>query len=361
MKLLDKIFLFYVFNIKKIRTISIKFLVWLFFARSTNVKKILINRDGAFGDSVVALPALSIIRKNFPHAQIDLLTFSNSGITFNDFNLEHNLINNIFVKNKTERLKTIRSLRKENYDLFIQLPQNLGLYKSIRNILIVRFVLKIKDAFGWDHGRIKSFIKTQKRAAKRSYLSSSKSYYPTETIRLVNILKTHGLEGDVIYPVKKTTPIDKTLISLLHNKPFAFIVGGKSMKKKWSLDNWVILSNLIGDKNKIIIIGGDAELDEAKYIHLKTSNTYNFCNKLSISELFYVFENISLAVSHDTGAMHVCDAVSTKIIGLFSSEELTTKWYPNTKNSVVIENDISMANIDPGKVYEVLKKIMYKS
>ena len=119
---------------------------------------------------------------------------------------------NGFVKNKTERLKTIRSLGKENYDLFIQLPQNLGLYKSIRNILIVRFVLKIKDAFGWDHGRIKSFIKTQKRAAKLSYLSSSKSYYPTETMRLVHILKTHGLEGDVIYPVKKTTSIDKTLI-----------------------------------------------------------------------------------------------------------------------------------------------------
>ena len=47
MKLLDKIFLFYVFNIKKIRTISIKFLVWLFFVKSTNVKKILVNRDGA--------------------------------------------------------------------------------------------------------------------------------------------------------------------------------------------------------------------------------------------------------------------------------------------------------------------------
>ena len=347
------------FNIKKIRTISIKFLVWLFFVKSTNVKKILVNRDGAFGDSVVALPALSIIRQNFPHAQIDLLPFSNSGITFNDFNLEHKLINNLFVKNKAERSKTIQNLRKENYDLFIQLPQNLGLYKSIRNMLIVRFVLKIKYAFGWDHGRIKSFIKTQKQAAKKSCLSSNKSYYPTETMRFVNILKTHGLKGKIVYPVKKIIPIDKTLIDLLSNELIAFIIGSKLMKKKWSLDNWVALSNLIGNKNKIIIIGGETELDEAEYIHLKTSNTYNFCNKLSISELFYVFQNISLAVSHDTGAMHVCDAVSTKIIGLFSSKELTTKWYPNTKNSVVIENDISMANIDTGRVYEEVKKIMY--
>ena len=32
-----------------------------------------------------------------------------------------------------------------------------------------------------------------------------------------------------------------------------------------------------------------------------------------------------------------------------------------TNELMTIENDISMANIDPGKVYEVLKKIMYKS
>jgi ADP-heptose:LPS heptosyltransferase len=179
-------------------------------------------------------------------------------------------------------------------------------------------------------------------------------------MRLVNILKTHGLKGEIIYPIKKIIPIDKTLIDLLNNELIAFIIGSKLMKKKWSLDNWVTLSNLISNKNKIIIIGGETELDEAEYIHLKTSNTYNFCNKLSISELFYVFQNISLAVSHDTGAMHVCDAVGTKTIGLFSSKELTTKWYPNTKNSVVIENDISMANISADKVYEEVKKLGIK-
>ena len=76
-----------------VRTLVIKIFVKMLFVKKNNVKKILINRDGAFGDSVVALPALSVIRKNFPSAKIDLITFSDHGITFSDFDLEDNLVN----------------------------------------------------------------------------------------------------------------------------------------------------------------------------------------------------------------------------------------------------------------------------
>ena len=160
MTLKDKIFLTYILILKKLRTLFIKIFVKLLFVKKNNVKKILINRDGAFGDSVVALPALSVIRQNFPSAKIDLITFSDHGITFSDFDLEDNLVNKIIVKSKKNRNKTIKELKQNKYDLFIQLPQNLGLYKSIRNMIIVRFFMKIKSGFGWDCGRIKTFIKT---------------------------------------------------------------------------------------------------------------------------------------------------------------------------------------------------------
>ena len=163
MKLSYKISLTYVSVIKKLRTQFIKSLISLLFVKNNNTKKILINRDGAFGDSVVALPSLSVIRQNFPSAKIDLITFSDHGITFADFELEDGLVNAILVKSKRDRRKTIKELKKNKYDLFIQLPQNLGLYKSIRNMIIVRFFMNIKSGFGWDYGRIKSFINIQKK------------------------------------------------------------------------------------------------------------------------------------------------------------------------------------------------------
>ena len=344
MTLQDKIFLTYVFILKKLRTLFIKIFIKLLFVKNNNIKKILINRDGAFGDSVVALPALSIIRQNFASAEIDLITFSDNGITFADFDLEDGLVNNILVKSKRNRNKTIKELKQNKYELFIQLPQNLGLYKSIRNMIVVRFFMNINSGFGWDCGRIKSFIKTQKK-----HLS-----IPTETIRLLNNLKDGGLNGEISYPIKAMNPMDKTVTDLLKQKVAVFIIGGKLKIKKWPSENWIKLANLIGNDYQIIIAGGPLEEKEAKHIKSQTENSHNFCNKFSISELFYVFRHSQIAISNDTGAMHLCDAAGTVVIGLFSTKELSPKWYPNNDKSIVIEDDISISNIDPNRVYKAI-------
>tara|TARA_Y100000748_G_scaffold292209_1_gene280466 strand:- start:62 stop:1111 length:1050 start_codon:yes stop_codon:yes gene_type:complete len=343
----DKIKIFYVKFLVFYRLMFIKIIRHIIFKKHDYKKstKILINRDGAFGDSIVAIPSISVIRQNFPSAQIDLLTFSDHGITFSDIELKDNLVNNILVKNKKNRFITLTNLKKNKYDLFIQLPQNLGLYKSLRNMIIVRFFIGIKSAFGWDSGRIKSFIKTQKK-----HLT-----IPTETQRLLNNLKTEGLMGKTSYPIEIKIPHEKTVIDLLKRKVAVFIIGGKLKIKKWPLKNWVNLANLIGEDYEIIIIGGPSEIEEAKYIKSRTKNSYNFCNKFSISELFFVFKNSQIAISNDTGAMHLCDAAGTIVIGLFSTKELSPKWYPNNKKAIVIEDNDSIANISPTKVYNVIK------
>lgn len=343
----DKIKIFYVKFLVFYRLMFIKIIRHIIFKKHDYKKstKILINRDGAFGDSIVAIPSISVIRQNFPSAQIDLLTFSDHGITFSDIELKDNLVNNILVKNKKNRFITLTNLKKNKYDLFIQLPQNLGLYKSLRNMIIVRFFIGIKSAFGWDSGRIKSFIKTQKK-----HLT-----IPTETQRLLNNLKTEGLMGKTSYPIEIKIPHEKTVIDLLKRKVAVFIIGGKLKIKKWPLKNWVNLANLIGEDYEIIIIGGPSEIEEAKYIKSRTKNSYNFCNKFSISELFFVFKNSQIAISNDTGAMHLCDAAGTIVIGLFSTKELSPKWYPNNKKAIVIEDNDSITNISPTKVYNVIK------
>ena len=346
MTLKDKIFLTYILIIKNLRTLVIKIFVKLLFVKKNNVKKILINRDGAFGDSVVALPALSVIRQNFPSAKIDLITFSDHGITFSDFDLEDNLVNKIIVKSKKNKSKTIKELKQNKYDLFIQLPQNLGLYKSIRNMIIVRFFMEIKSGFGWDCGRIKTSIKTQKK-----YL-----VIPTETIRLLNNLKNEGLNGEISYPIKTIKPTNQIIRNLLKQKIAVFIIGGKLKIKKWPLENWIKLANLIGKDYEIIIVGGPTEKNEAQHIHSQTDNSHNFCNKFSISELFYVFKHTQIAISNDTGAMHLCDAAGTPVIGLFSTKELSPKWYPNNDKSVVIEDETTIYNIDSNRVYKAINR-----
>ena len=356
MKPIHALALAYVDSVRSFRLSVIRFLSKLLFKKRTDHHRILINRDGAFGDAIVALPALSIIRQNYPDAQIDLLSVTNNGISFKDLSLEDTLINTLYVIKKHQRKETLKRLKNNNYDLFIQIPQNIGLYKSTRNIFLVRFYLNINNAFGWDSGRIKAFMRLQKKYQA----------IPTETERFVKSLQQNALPGKLNYPIKNLTVKDKKLEELIKtSSSVAFMIGGKLQTKKWPLDHWVLLANMIQGDRKILIIGGDDEKHDAEYITSKTTNTINLCGKLNIGELYFVLKKIELAVSLDTGAMHLCDAAKTKLIVLFSTRDLSNKWFPNNKNSIVMERvlpcsfclktecaeNICMSNISADEVF----------
>jgi len=358
-----KLALLYVKLIKLFRLAIISFFTALLYKKTTNIKKILINRDGAFGDSIVALPAISIIRQNYPDAQIDLLSINNNGVSFKDLGLSKNLLDKLYSIDKNERKDTLRKLKVQHYDLFIQIPQNIGIYKSIRNMLLVRFYLNIKNAFGWDYGRIKSFMRYQKQDGQ----------IISDTHRFIKTLKQHDLHGELIYPLESHSPNNPEIIKLIDNNgAIVFLIGGKVQAKKWPLNHWVSLAKLIGDEQNILIVGGETELEEGKYIIERTSNTTNLCDKLKISELRYLFEKTKIAISLDTGAMHLCDTTSTKFIALFSTRDLSNKWFPNSPNAVVIEkvlpcsfclktechNHLCMSNILPNEVYSKMNQLL---
>lgn len=359
----ERLALVYVRLIRLYRTVIINAFIKILFKKISANKKILVNRDGAFGDSIVALPALSIIRQNYPEAQIDLLSVNNNGVSFKDIGLSKSLINNLYNINKTERRETLKKLKEQRYDLFIQIPQNIGVYKSIRNMLLVRFYLNIQNAFGWDYGRIKSFMRLQKQQGQIT----------TDTNRFVETLKQNGLYGDITYPLDSQAPNNSEINKLLEAaEPIAFLIGGKLQPKKWPLNHWVSLAKLIGDKQTILIMGGDDENEDAEYINRKAPNTINICGELSIPELRYVLEKTKIAISLDTGAMHLCDTTNTKLIALFSTRDLSNKWFPNNKDSVVIEkvlpcsfclktvckDNICMINILPNEVYSKMNELL---
>ena len=358
----DKLAIAYVKLLKCLRITIIDFFILLLFKKPPVIKKILINRDGAFGDSIVALPAINIIRQNYPDAQIDLLSVNNKGISFKDIGINKDLINNLYNINKKQRKETLKKLKEQNYNLFIQLPQNIGLYKSIRNMLLVRFYLKIPYAFGWDSGRIKSFMGLQKKHEQ----------IPTESERFIKMLSDNAIEGNFAYSLESQKPDNDGVCKLTEAQPIAFLIGGKLQPKKWPLNHWKSLSKLIGNEQKILIIGGKGEFNEAEEIKSKEKNIFNLCGKLTIPELRYVLEKCSMVISLDTGAMHLCYSTNTKQIVLFSTRDLSNKWFPNNKNAIVLEkvvncsfclktecaNNICMSNILPNEVYSEMNKLL---
>ena len=113
MKLSHSIAIGYIRIIKNIRISIIRIFTLLLFKKQSAYKKILVNRDGAFGDSIVSLPAINIIRQNSPAAQLDLLNINNSNVSFSDLGLKESLIDNLYCINKKQRKKADKHIHSD--------------------------------------------------------------------------------------------------------------------------------------------------------------------------------------------------------------------------------------------------------
>jgi len=333
MSLLDRIQLFYVSLIYTIRQLAINGLRSLLFSNVSTPKSIVIHRVAAFGDSVVTLPALNLIRKRFPDSRIDLVSTAVVGINIKDIVSGSGVVDNVYLYTKKERKQALKDVKERGYDLYIEIPQNLNLYKSIRNMLLVRFHLGIKAAFGWDKGRLKRFARVQKK-----YLN-----IPREVDRFLSILSAHGIHGEAEFPVfidATDQAVVDSVIGGAETPAVAFLIGGKLEQKKWPLDRWVVLAKRLSADYQLYLVGGPQEVDEANYIAERVPGLESLCGKFSIKQSAAFLRRMSAVISLDTGAMHLAYAVGTPVVALFSTRDITSKWFPYGERHKVIEKEI---------------------
>lgn len=306
-------------------------------------QKILIFRTGSIGDSICAMPALSAIRNYFPEAQIDILTSSGNNVFVQLSHLidrtKFNRIINYFGMNKKE---LFRELKREGYDLFIELPQYDATLKSqLRNMLIVR-LLGIRSAFGW---KISSSFFLKKYQEQHTAFLREKD-------RLLEILKSHGVEiKDPKYIVgidqKNRDSVEQILkkLNLLSKKNnLGLVVGGKLERNKWPLKNCQELINHFLKKGfKILIFGGPEDKNRAESLISNKSDVFNFCGEFSPLETGLAMQSCAAVVSNDTGPMHLAYVMNVPLIALFASRDYPIKWYPPKSefNRVFRSSDIS--------------------
>ncbi len=193
----------------------------------------------------------------------------------------------------------------------------------------MRFQFGITAAFGWDKGRIKRFLRYQKEFMKPM----------REVDRFLFNLKKNDIVGEEVYPLNITEK-DREFANQRVRSPeksIAFIIGGKYQAKKWPIESWIELASQLKSDNDIYLIGGNAESEEANEIANSNQGIKNICGKTSLMQTAAVLEKMRIAVSHDTGAMHLCYAVGTPVVSLFSTRELSDKWYPPKNSRFVIE------------------------
>ena len=147
-------------------------------------------------------------------------------------------------------------------------------------------------------------------------------------------------------------------------------VGGSGSDKKWEIQNYIKLLNMILVKNSIkniVIAGGKNELEDAKKILFFFKNTqnvkiFNLCKK-TIDDSIPFLAKSKLYVGNDTGFMHLSGLLNIMSFGIFGASPPDYSSY--NKNIIPITppgksrveyGDQMMNNITPEIVYRNIKK-----
>lgn len=315
--------------------------MFFLYQRAKNPKRILVFRTGSIGDTICAMPAIAAIRSHFKHASIHILT--NAGNFHTNLVSMQRLLDPAYYDKLIDyhgyRPKELLKILKDGeYDLVIELPQNeASMLTELRNMFFFRFA-NIRSGWGWGVHTFFSFRQTQEKWMR----------FPSETERLLAILKKHQVASRVGgYPLNLRDE-DKSMVELLLNHAFreypskarlvGLVPGAKRPQNRYPLDRFVALATWLKDKGyAVAVIGGpeDVELGNAIATH---PGIISFCGKLTPVQSAILLSKCVITISNDTGPMHLSYAAGTPVIAIFSSRDFPDKWFPPPGN-IAIRNE----------------------
>jgi heptosyltransferase-2 len=286
------------------------------------------------GDNIITLPAIASIKEQYPNIKIIMLT--NAGgenLVSIESLIDKSYIEEFINYTGKSKLDMLKMLKNKKYDLIIDLTQPSSLLRTMRNMIVFRF-LGIDKSIGWNVSELSFFRKKQDDfnmvgSELQKYLSYLEDYS-------INTKRKFILD----ITEKEIDKIDNIInqYELKDKKLIAIVVGSKRVTNRWSIEyfNETIKYILHNTDYIPIIIGGK---EDNKLVEKLSYNKYNFCGKLTPLESAELFKRCKFTISNDTGPMHLSYAVGTKVIALFSARGFRKKWYPPKDMGIILRDD----------------------
>lgn len=267
------------------------------------MKKILVVAPQYVGDTILVIPFLRELRKNFSESTIDVVTKNAGKLVLS----ECPYVDNIYSK---------EDLKPNFYDKAYVLKRSLS-----AGLLVKK--LKIKDTIGFG-GQIREFI-----------LKKCVKYKPHEKHELEHfsdVLIADGIDitDETLEYWTKDEDVQNVQKYFTEGKKKALIVTQSSTYvKNWTVDGFQDVINFLNDNNfECFIVGTEKEKD----FNEQFKNVKNLCGDLKFSEISALISQMDLIFGIDSGFCHMGTAFNKKVVALFGSTSLT-QWGLRGENS----------------------------
>jgi heptosyltransferase-1 len=289
---------------------------------SESFKNILIIKPSSLGDIVLALPALTALRKSFPDAKITWLIrpefaqlLENHPHLTEIILFDRKLLGKVWFHPRAffALLSLIRQLRRCHFDVVFDFQ---GLFRTAS----LAWLSGCKKRFGMSNAReLAHFFYTDKiqKDTDRYHLVD---YY----LKIIRTAGASELDVNFVLPQEPgaVDSISRLLKShdITHDNYAVFIPGSTHKDKCWPVERFAAIADKISQQFALNLLatGTEHETDIVEKLKEKANvPIINLAGRTSLSELIVLLKNSKLVVSNDTGPGHIAAALGVPLVLIF--------------------------------------------
>jgi len=292
------------------------------------LSKILIFRQSSLGDVILTLPVVKALKENYPDSQIDFITKTPYAPL-----LKHNPgINNVIEFTNNDSFKTVlHEIKKTGYDFFVDLQAN---FRS----MAIKLALFPTKSGKYKKRRLAREMIVRKPRLKNLRVDHTINSYFTAVQKLQIDYKPEPPE--VVIPDNINNSIGDKLSELFpnNNKLIAICPGAKHFEKKWPTDQYAEVANkFLGQNCNIVVISTSAD-DLPSDLEISDPNLKAF-QDAEIIEVAAILKNCDVAITNDSGLMHLSCGVGTPVVAIFGPTHPRLGFSPSLDGSRIITNN----------------------
>lgn len=273
-------------------------------------REILILKPGAIGDLLHLTPAVRAIKERFPSARVSILVGSHAT---EDLFRHNPRVHETIVFEKRGAHRSFRAfsglwrrLRGNRYDLVLNYQRsNVKLWLLVSAAAPCRVLVYRKARKQTVHAVANHLEPLAPMGIRPDLSPRDLEFYPgPDAERFAeDLLRRHGLGGRLV---------------------IGFNPGASHPVNRWGTDRFARLADLLSERfgAGILVLGSESDVPLAEEIAREARTApIVLAGKTDLLQLGAVLKRCAVAVSGDTGPMHLATAVGTQVVALFGAAD----------------------------------------
>jgi heptosyltransferase-2 len=292
--------------------------------------RILVIRGGAIGDFILTLPAVGLLRENFPDAQLEILGYEHIvALAHRRFyadairSIEYSAMAGFFVPNS--------NLAPDLAEYFASFQQ------------VVSYLFDPDGFFEANLRRVgvKNFLPAYVKIDDSQHAARQLAR-PLE--RLALFLDDHAAR---IHPAEEDRAFAREFLGASSRPVIAVHPGSGSARKNWQMENWAALGRWLMTHEahpRLLLVGGEADGPQFSALAAAWPDADLLTARdFALPQLAAILECCRLFLGHDSGISHLAAAVGTPCTLLFGPTDPAV-WAPANEGVAILQapdNDLA--------------------